>query len=153
MSNYEGLALISNAGRAKMSELIATGASFVVDRFVVGDQGHDTSDPTIATTPDAAKAGCYCSPESITVAGGCVYEGLISSVSYENATCPVFTIHLAPGQATGVVSSICLIGTVVYSPVPGDPAVGTHFLFATANMPMKVKVPGSDWSWDISVQF
>lgn len=151
--NYEALALISNTGRAKMGQLIATGKSFVVNRFVVGDQGHDSADPTIATTPDAAKTGCYCSPESITVAGGCVYEGLISNISYVNATCPVFTVELAEGQATGVVSSICLIGTVVYSPIPGDPEVGTNFLFAVTNFPMRTKIPGAKWTWDISVQF
>lgn len=131
---------------------MATGKSFKIDRFVIGDQGHDPIDNTIATTPDPAKAGCYCSPEAITVSGGCVYEGLINNIIFSSATCPVFNIILPKGQATGVVSSICLLGTIVYSPVVGDPEVGTRFLFATANFPIKVKVPNEKFEYNVSVQ-
>lgn len=153
MATFESLALVSNTGKARMAQLLATGKSFKIDRFVVGDQGHDPIDPTIALTPDPGKAGCYCSPEAITEVDGCAYEGLINSVNFASETCPVFNIILPKQQATGVISSICLIGTIVYSPEVGDPEVGTHFLFATANFPLKVKTPNERFEYDISAQF
>lgn len=152
MANFEALALITNSGKARMAQLIASGKAFKVERFVVGDQGHDPLDPTIALTPDPAKEGCYCAPESLTVAGGCSYEGLITSVSFNSTTCPVFNIVLAKGQATGVVTSICLLGTVVYSPILNDPEVGTRFSFAVANFPYRIKIPGERYEYNIAIQ-
>ena len=135
-----------------MAQLIASGKSFQVDRFVVGDQGHDPIDLTIALIPDPAKAGCYCSPESLTVASGCSYEGLITNISFNSTTCPIFNIVLAKGQATGVVTSICLVGTVVYSPIPNDPELGTRFSFAVANFPYNIKIPGARYEYNLSIQ-
>lgn len=135
-----------------MAQLIASGKSFQVDRFVVGDQGHDPIDLTIALTPDPAKAGCYCSPESITQAGGCTYEGLIANIYFNSTTCPVFNIVIAKGQATGIVTSICLLGTVVYSPILNDPELGTRFSFAVVNFPYKIKTPSDRYEYNISIQ-
>ena len=153
MAAFEALAIVTDLGKSRMAQLIAAGKSFKVDRFVVGDQGHDPLDPSIAITPDPGKAGCYCSPESITVAGGCSYEGLINAVNFNSTTCPVFNIVLEKGQATGVVTSICLVGTVMYSPIPNDPVVGTRFSFAVTNFPYKVKVAAERYEFNISVQF
>jgi hypothetical protein len=87
------------------------------------------------------------------VAEGCSYEGLIVGVSFNSTTCPVFKIVLSPGQATGVISSLCLLGTVVYSPIVNDPEVGTRFSFAVTNFPYKVKIPAERYEYNISVQF
>ena len=152
MSTFEALAIVTNSGKARMAQLIAEGKAFKVDRFVIGDQGHDPTDNTIALTPDPARTGCYCSPEGNTVAGGCVYEGLIYSTSFNSSTCPVFKIILAKGQATGVVSSVCLLGTIVYSPTPNDPEIGTQFLYAIANFPIKVKIPNERFEYNVSIQ-
>ena len=152
MATFEALAVVTNSGKARMAELIASGKSFMVDRFVVGDQGHDDTDNTIALTPDPARTGCYCAPESITVSGGCLFEGLIADTTFTSTTCPVFTVVLAKGQATGVISSVCLLGTVVYSPTPNDPEVGQQFLFAIANFPIKVKIPNERFEYKISIQ-
>ncbi len=153
MSSFEALALVSNTGKAYMAELLASGLAFKVNKFVVGDQGHDPTDATLAVTPDAAKSGCYCAQDAMTVSGGCVYEGTISDISYENSTCPVFTINLEPGQATGPISAICLSATILYSPIPNDPRVGTTFVYALTTFPLRVKIPGSSMSWKISIQF
>lgn len=67
MSTFEALAVMSDEGRARLAEMIATGKSFVIDRFVVGDQGHDDVDNTTAITPDPTRSGCYCINEAITV--------------------------------------------------------------------------------------
>jgi hypothetical protein len=152
MAVFEALAVVTNSGKARMAELLASGKSFAVDRFVVGDQGHDTSDNTIALTPDPARSGCYCAPEGITVSEGCNYEGLITSIAFNSTTCPVFKVILAKNQATGVISSICLLGTIVYSPIPNDPEIGTQFLYAIANLPYKVKIPQERFEYNISIQ-
>jgi hypothetical protein len=153
MANFEAIAIVTNSGKARIANLLATGKSFVIDRFVVGDQGHDPIDNTIALTPDPARSGCYCSSESITVVGGCKYEGLVSDVTFNNSTCPVFHLEIEPGVATGTISSVCLIGTIVYSPTVGDPEIGTQFLFAIANFPIKVKTPQERFDYTLAVQF
>lgn len=147
-----GLAIVTNNGKARMAEMLATGKSFVVDKFVIGDAGHDPLDPTIAITPDPSRDGCYCTVPSITVAGGCVFEDTIDSVSLTSAFCPVFTCILNPGEATGIVSSVCLIGTVIYSPDPLDPDLGTEFAFAIANFPIRVKTPPDTYEFEIGIQ-
>ena len=153
MANFEALGIMTDEGRARLAEMIATGKSFKVDRYVVGDQGHDSTDPTLAITPDPSRTGCYCSSESITVSGGCVFEDLIDGVSYASSTCPIFEVVLEKGEATGVVSSICLLGTITYSPNPLDPEIGTQFLFAIVNFPLKTKIPEEKYTYNISVQY
>lgn len=153
MSTFESLGIMTDEARTRLAEMIDTGKSFKVDRFVVGDQGHDSTDPTLAITPDPARTGCYCSAETITVTGGCIFEDLIDSISYASSTCPVFEVVLEKGEATGVVSSICLLATIVYSPDPLDAEIGTQFLFAIVNLPMKTKIPEEKYTYNISVQY
>lgn len=137
--------------------MLATGKSFVVDTFVIGSNGHDLVDPTLAVTPDPTRTGCYCGPvgtpvEALTTAGGCSFVDLIDGVSFASLTCPVFLCSLLPGEATGAVSSLCLLGTIVYSPVVGDPEIGTKFLFAIANFPLKYKIPSDRFDYEVSIQ-
>jgi hypothetical protein len=152
MATFEALALVTDSGKARIAQLTATGKAFKVDRFVIGANGHDPIDNTIAITPDPSRTDCYCSPAAITVASGCIFEGLISSVTYTSQSCPVYQVELAKGQATGIVSSVCLLGTIVYSPTPNDPELGTRFLFAITNLPIKVKLPQERFVYNISVQ-
>ena len=152
MATIEALALITNQGKARIAEMLATGKSFVVDTFVIGANGHDSVDPTLAITPDPGRTGCYCGTEAITVADGCALVDTIDAVSFASASCPVFTPSVEPGEATGAVSSVCLLGTVVYSPTPGDPEIGLKFLFAIANFPVKYKTPVDRFLYEIFVQ-
>lgn len=157
MPTIEALALVTNQGKARIASMLATGKSFVVDTFVIGSNGHDPADPTLALTPDPARTGCYCGPlgapaESISVLGGCSLVDTIDAVSFASFSCPVFTAVVAPGEATGAVSSVCLLGTVSYSPIPGDPEIGLKFVFAIANFPLKYKVPGDRFTYEIFCQ-
>ena len=157
MPTIEALALVTNQGKARIAEMLATGKSFVVDTFVVGSNGHDPGDPTLAITPDPARTGCYCGPlgapvESITVTGGCALLDAIDAVSFASLSCPVFTASVEPGEATGAVSSLCLLGTVIFSPTPGDPEIGVQFLFAIANFPLKYKTPTDRFVYEVFVQ-
>jgi len=157
MPTIEALALITTQGKARMAEALATGKSFVVDTFVVGANGHDPTDPSLALTPDPSRTGCYCGPlgssvEGITVSSGCSLVDTIDSVSFASVSCPVFTASVEPGEATGAVSSLCLLGTIVYSPTPGDPEIGLRFLFAIANFPLKFKTPSERFVYEVFVQ-
>lgn len=157
MPTIDALALVTNQGKARMAEHLATGKSFVVDTFVIGSNGHDPADPTLAVTPDPARTGCYCGPvgvpaEAISVSGGCALVDTIDGVSFASFSCPVFTASVEAGEATGAVSSVCLLGTIVYSPIPGDPEIGLKFLFAIANFPLKYKIPSDRFVYEIFVQ-
>lgn len=155
MATIEALALVTNTGKAHIAESFVTGKSFVVDTYALGANGHDPSDPSLALTPDPSRSGCYCGPGptgSITVSGGCLVVDSISAVSWASSTCPVFTIQVPDGVATGPVSSLCLLGTYVWSPIPGDPDIGTQFLFGIANFPLKYKLPTDTFVYDVYVQ-
>tara|TARA_R100001132_G_C3273017_1_gene95042 strand:- start:1435 stop:1911 length:477 start_codon:yes stop_codon:yes gene_type:complete len=157
MPTVEALALVTNQGKARIAEMLATGKSFVVDSFVLGSNGHSPADPTLALTPDPTRTGCYCGPvgsvvEAITTVGGCSFADSVDSVSFASLSCPVFTCTAGAGEATGAVSSLCLIGTVVYSPTIGDPEIGTQFLFAIANFPLKFKTPTDTFEYEVFVQ-
>ena len=153
MASYESLCVITNEGKARLAQMTVTGKSFKVDKFVIGDQGHDPIDPTFALTPDPARTGCYCTTEGLHTTDGCTFEGLIDSIAFTSATCPVFTIVLAAGEATGVISSVCLVGTIVYSPIPADPEIGTEFLFGIANFPYRIKLPEEQLTYDLNIAF
>lgn len=155
MPSIEAVALVTSQGKARIAEMLATGKSFIVDTFVVGSNGHDLVDPTLAVTPDPSRTGCYCGTlgsvvESISEVGGCSLVEAIDGVSFTNFACPVFTATIPVGVATGAVSSVCLLGTVVY-PVD-DPEVGLKFLFAIANFPLKIKTPSDRFQYEIFVQ-
>lgn len=155
MPTIEALALVTNQGKARIADMLVTGKSFVVDSFVVGSNGHDPIDPSFALTPDPDRTGCYCGAlgaavEAITTAGGCAYEGTVASTSFASPTCPVFHIEIPPGFATGAVSSLCLLGRIVYPTT--DPEFGTTFLFAVANFPLKFKAAGDRFVYDVFIQ-
>lgn len=147
-----GLAVVTNNGRARIIDMLRTGKSFVVDRFVVGDSGHDPSDPTLPITPDPSRDGCYCSVPAIDVAGGCIFGDVVDNVLLGTNGCPIFQCNLLPGEATGVVSSVCLIGTIVWSPDPLDPDLGTQFAFAIVNYPFRAKGPLDTFEFEIGIQ-
>jgi hypothetical protein len=67
--------------------------------------------------------------------------------------CPEFTCRLAPNEAIASLSNICLIGTVIYSPLPGDPDVGTQFLFAIGNFPLRVKTDVESIEMRVTISF
>tara|TARA_R100000656_G_scaffold104176_1_gene76149 strand:+ start:174720 stop:175196 length:477 start_codon:yes stop_codon:yes gene_type:complete len=157
MPTIEAVALVTNQGKARIGEMLASGKSFVVDSFVIGANGHDPVDPTLALSPDPGRTGCYCGPEgspieSITTTGGCSLVDAVDTVGFASFSCPVYTCAVEAGEATGAVSSLCLLGTVVYSPVAGDPEIGTQFLFAIANFPLKYKAAGDRFVYEVFVQ-
>jgi hypothetical protein len=138
------VAAITDIGRSKFADMLANGRAFTITSFVTGQGGHDPSDPLVALTPDPTVLALPLQtfgPEAIT------------SATLITTTCVQYTCDLSNLQAVGPLSNIGLIATVTYSPIVGDPLVGTTFLFALGNMPLQVKTDAETKEFLISVQF
>jgi len=142
--SFSVIATITDVGRQRLASGLITGKSFQIDQFSVGSGGHDPLDPSTPLTPDPAAVACpsvVFGPEPIDAAT------LISQF------CPEFTCRLNPSEAIASLSNICLIGTVIYSPLPGDPDVGTTFLFAIGNFPLRVKTDVESVEFRVTCSF
>lgn len=128
-----------------MAEGLKTGRSFVVNKFSVSDAGHSLVDPNTALAPDPTATICPVRTFSYT-------DRPINASVLVSSFCPQFTCVLSPGEANGPISTLCLIATVLYSPVLNDPDVGQSFLFAVGNFPLRVKVPQDSWTFNALVQ-
>lgn len=147
----ELIAIVTNTAQAYRAKALAYGYGIQITRFVVGNSGHDPSNPRLPLTPDPSRTGCYCGADSITTTGGCVFTDVIDAITWVNEFCAVYTCRLESTEAIGVVSSICLVAEIVYSPIPSDPLVGTEFLYGIVNLPYRVKVAGEVLSLDIAI--
>ncbi len=141
---FSVIATVTDVGRQRFANMLINGVSFQVDQFSVGSGGHDLLDPATALTPDASATSCpsqVFGPEPV------------DGATLISPTCPEFTCRLSPNEAVASLSNICLIATVVYSPLVGDPDVGTTFLFGLGNFPLRVKTDIEDIEFRVTVQF
>jgi hypothetical protein len=141
--SFEIKALLTDLARQKMAESMATGKSFRVVGFALGNAGHDPLDPTTALAPDPGLEDC----QSVVFGP----KG-ISSFTYANNACPVFECFLDYGEAVTLFSSICLIAQIVYSPIPNDPELNETFLFAVATFPQRPKTDLEKLTLSIGIQ-
>ena len=141
---FSVVATVTDLGRQKLASSLITGKSFQIDQFSVGGGGHDPLDPSTALTPDPTVTAC---PDSVFGPEPVDAATLISQF------CPEFTARLAANEAIAPLSNICLIGTIIYSPLAGDPDVGTTFLFAIGNFPLRVKTDIESLEFRVTVQF
>jgi len=140
---FEAIAVVSNTGKQRLAQMLDTGKAFQIKFFVVGDGGHDPSDPTTALTPD---------PADVTCPGALFGPEVIDGASIVAPFCPQFECVLNPGEATGNVSSICLIAEIVFNGTDPLNEIGATFIFAIANFPLKVKTALDTFSFTITVQ-
>ncbi len=147
----ELLAVLTNNALAWNARARAVGYGIKITKFVVGSYGHDPTNPRLALTPDPTRTGCYCGNEAITTADGCLFSDFIDSLTWKNDYCPIYTCRLESGEAVGVVSSICLIAEILWSPNTGDENVGLEFLYAIVNTPYRPKIAGETMTFDIAI--
>jgi len=140
---FEAIAITSNVGKQRLAQLLSTGKAFQITSFVVGDGGHDPGDPTTALTPD---------PSDVTCSGALFGPEVIDSSSVAAPFCPQFECILEVGEATGNVSSICLVATIVFNGTDPVDEIGNTFLFAIAHFPLKVKTALDQFDFTITVQ-
>lgn len=140
---FEIKALLTDEARRRTAQSWATGKSFQVTSFALGNAGHDSLDPSSALAPDPGMEECQ------SVVFG---PKAISGFTFANDTCPVFECFLDYGEAVALFSSVCLIAQIVYSPVPGDPELNDTFLFAVANFPQRPKTDVERLTLRIGIQ-
>lgn len=141
--SFDTRAVVTEEGERRRAEAIASGKSFKVVAFGLGNQGHDPNDPRIAISPD---------PATKTLAGMFFGPKPISGVSYANDFCPVFECYLDYGEAVAQFSSIALFATIVYSEIPNDPELNTTFIYAIAHFARKTKTDLEQRTIRIGVQ-
>ena len=138
------LAALTDKGRAAFADLVVNGTSFIVNQFEVGDGGHDVGNPIVALTPDTSLSelpGLTFGPEPIDDA----------SLPGDLFT-PEFLCALQQNEAVGELSNIGLLAT--YITAPANPSlVGTTFLFAIGNFPLRTKVDTENIEFTVSIIF
>jgi hypothetical protein len=145
---FDVLAVVLTQAKIRMAQMLETGKSFKITHFAVSAEGHDPADPTIALTPDPADTTC----------DGVIFTKAFvpADVTYLSPTCPSWACNLLPGDVTGAVSQICLIGTVEYCPDVLDPecvAPNTTFVVAKGNMPLKIITIHDTVTFNVAIQF
>jgi hypothetical protein len=143
------IAALTNVGRSRIADMTVSGRGFQITEFEVGSGGHDPGDPTVALTPDPTDVTLpqmTFGPKPL-VQTNPPYTGVLVT-----PFCPEFTGFLDFTEANGEVSNFGLIGVINYSPIPNDPLVGTPFLFAIGNTPLKVKTDADQFVINITLQ-
>jgi len=141
---FTSIAVVTNEAKRRIAEMWISGKSYQVKYFAVSSGGHDPNDPTIALAID---------PAATTMPGAPPIFGPepIDEITLSSDFCPVFKCNIEPGEVVGIVSSVALYAEIVYSPVAGDPEVGSTFLFAVHNRPQVVFTSSDSAVFDINV--
>lgn len=138
------IATITDTARSQFANMLAVGRAFTVTDFVTGNGGVDMSDPANALSPD---------PTATVLPNQSFGPAAISSKSLISPFCVQYVCNLGYSDAVGPLSNLGLIATYIYSPIPGDPLIGTTFLFAVANYPLIIKNDAEQRSYFVNVQF
>ncbi len=139
-------ATLTNTAKFRYADVGVTGKSFTVTHFAVDSAGHDLGDPETALTPNPADVVC---PGSPPIFG----PHPIDAKSIVSAYCDQYQCVLEESEAVASISNICLIATIIFSPIPDDPEVGSTFLYAVGNMPLRVKFSGERHIYNVLAQF
>lgn len=137
---------LTSLGRQMEAQQLLYGYGFRIDYYVLGAGGHDPGNPTVALPLNidvTSLPGQFFGPQPIDI------KELVT------ATCPQFTCIVQPGQAVGGISNLGLIATVLSvpsgSPVSA-PTVGSTFLYAIVNYPLRYKVASSRETYVVSIK-
>lgn len=137
------LAVLTEEAHRRRSESDATGKSFAVTAFSLGNAGHDLANPQLRLAPDP----------STTVLPSIVFgPKSVSSFSFANNRCPVWECLLDYGEASTTFSSLGLYAQILTSPIANDPELNTLFLYAIINFPQRSKMDNARLSIRVGVQ-
>jgi len=143
------IAALTEIGRNRIADMTISGRGFQVVQFVVGSGGHDPGDPSVALSPDPAVTSL---PDQTFGPKALVVTSPPFSGTLLTPFCPQFVGLLDYTEANGNLSNFGLIARINYSPIPSDPLVGSTFLFAVGNTPLKVKTDADQMEIDITLQ-
>jgi len=138
------VATITDTARSKFADMLQMGRAFTISTFVTGSGGHDTGDPTIALTPD---------PTATVLPLQSFGPVAITSKTLISPFCVEYLANLDLLDAVGPLSNVGLFAMFTYSPILGDPLIGTSFLFAIANFPLIVKTDAETRAISVQVNY
>jgi len=147
MASVSLIAALTEEGRRHIADMTVSGRGFQITKFVVGSGGHDPSDPATALTPDPSVTIL---PSQTFGPKDLVKPNLTDTGVLITPFCPQFTGLLDFNEANGSFSNIGLIGTI--NAPPGDPLIGTDFLFAIGNRPLIVKTDADQLQINVTLQ-
>jgi len=143
------IAALTEAGRNLIADMTVSGRGFQVLQFVVGTGGVDPGDPLTPLSPDPGEStlpGQIFGPKAL----------LQPTPPYSGALltpfCPQFQGLLDYTEANDALSDYGLIATIISSPIPDDPLIGTQVLFAYGTTPLKVKTDGDQFQLTFTLQ-
>jgi hypothetical protein len=137
---------LTTKGREMEAQQLLYGYGFSVDYFVLGAGGHDPGNPTLALPLDTdvlSLPGQFFGPEPI------------DEKELVTPTCPRFTCIVQAGEGVGGISNLGLHATILSVPAgspPTAPVVGSTFLYALSNFPLRYKVSASMETFTISIK-
>jgi hypothetical protein len=143
------VAVVTEIGRNRIADMCISGRGFQITKFCVGNGGHDPGDPTTPLSPDPTVStlpGLTFGPKDLVIQNP-PYTGILVT-----PFCPQFQGLLDYTEANGEISDIGLIGKIVYSPISGDPLLGSEFLFAYGNRPLVTKSDLDQFVINITLQ-
>ena len=143
------IAALTEIGRNRIADMTVSGRGFQILQFVVGQGGHDPGDPSVALSPDPTVSTL---PQQTFGPKDLVETNPPYSGSLLTPFCPQFIGLLDNTEANGNLSNFGLIARINYSPIINDPLVGSTFLFAIGNTPLKVKTDADQIEIDITLQ-
>ena len=124
---------LTDKGRQLEAQQTVYGYGFKINKFVLGSGGHDPSDPLVALPLNL---------EVTELPKQTFGEEPIDTVGLVTVTCPKFICVVQSGEAIGGISNLGLIATILF--VPDDapssaPEIGSTFLYAMTNFPLRTK--------------
>ena len=138
------IATITDTARTNFANMLAIGRAFTITDFVTGEGGHDPGDPAVALTPD---------PTVTTLPFQSFGPKAVTSKTLISPFCVEYLCDLDLLEAVGPLSNIGLIATFTFSPIFGDPLIGTNFLFSLGNFPLSIKTDAETRSIAVQVGF
>ena len=138
------IATITDTARTHFANMLQMGRSFTITDFTTGSGGHDPGDVVVSLTPN---------PAVTSLPSQSFGPKAISTKTLISPFCVEYLAELELLEAVGPLSNVGLLATFTYSPISGDPLIGTTFLFAVANSPLSVKTDSELRSVSLQVQF
>lgn len=134
---------LTDKGRQLEAQQTVYGYGFKIDHFVIGWGGHDPADPLVALPLNL---------EVTELPKQTFGPELIDEASLITVTCPKFVCVVQPREAVGGISNLGLIATILSVPAGSPssaPEVGSTFLYAMTNFPLRTKTALSKETFNI----
>ena len=148
-SSISILTTITKEARKMISLCHISGRGFIIEKFVVGNGGHDLGDPEQPLSPndEVEELPNQTFGPKLLLKPNATETGVLV-----NDFCPRFTGLIDYQEANGQISSAGLIARVISSPIVGDPLLGKEFLYAYGNRPLVVKTDSDQIVLSMSVR-